>query len=134
MKQHIYIELYRKAFITLTELIEASLTTSLDQDTSAPVAKDEDCRQMVSKGRVLPLICKREKYSYYIGKYRKYGNNIWETEKKKCPQGKRANKEGKQKDKLLHPLQKELFLYALFMFTNQRNGPWPQVSQNLVPT
>lgn len=70
MKQHIYIELYRKAFITLTELIEASLTTSLDQDTSAPVAKDEDCRQMVSKGRVLPLICKREKYSYYIGKNR----------------------------------------------------------------
>lgn len=42
----------------LTELIEASLTISLDQDTSAPVANDEDRRHIVSRGRVLPFICK----------------------------------------------------------------------------
>jgi len=45
----------------LTELIEASLVISLDQDTSAPVAKDEDCRQIFSRGSVLPLICSRRR-------------------------------------------------------------------------
>lgn len=52
----------------LTELIEGSLTTSLDQDTSAPVVKDEDCRQMVSTGRVLPFICTREDITQYTFK------------------------------------------------------------------
>lgn len=60
---------------TLTELIEASLTISLDQDTSAPVPKDADRRQMVSTGRVLPLICKRRhQYTIYCQNKRKRGN------------------------------------------------------------
>lgn len=62
----------------LTELIEASLTTSLDQDESAPVANDEDCRQMVSTGRVLPLICKRQN-QYTI--YRSKQMHVWLQEK-----------------------------------------------------
>lgn len=41
---------------SLTELMAASLTTSLDQEKSVPVVKDKDCRQMVSRGRVLPSI------------------------------------------------------------------------------
>lgn len=45
----------------LTELMAASLTTSLDQEKSVPVVKDEDWRQMVSRGRILPSICKRKK-------------------------------------------------------------------------
>lgn len=46
---------------SLTELMAASLTTSLDQEKSVPVVKDEDWRQMVSRGRVLPSICKKRK-------------------------------------------------------------------------
>lgn len=38
----------------LTQLMETYLTTSLDQEKSVPVVKDEVWRQMVSRGRLLP--------------------------------------------------------------------------------
>lgn len=58
--------------------MEASLTTSLDQDTSALVAKDDDCMQMVSMGRVLPLIFRGWKQLWL------YYENEWKVCLKSC--------------------------------------------------
>lgn len=45
----------------LTQLMAASLATSLNQEESVLVVKDEDWRQMVSRGRILPAICKKKR-------------------------------------------------------------------------
>lgn len=49
--KQVYLNGYQRS---LTQLIDESLTTSLDQSRIGDVTKVADCRQMVSKGRVLP--------------------------------------------------------------------------------